>query len=487
MTLDNLIKDIEVLQIVGDSNVKVEDIMTDCEITTQNAAYFCYQGVNVDGHNFFDQAVSNGAKVLFVERILPTDTLQIRVKNVRQIIAKVCSNFYHNPDKQLKIIGITGTNGKTTTSYILKSILHSANKSVGVIGTTAIYINDTFYPTTLTTPDPKQLFHTFRQMVDAGVEYVAMEISAHAIDLYKVYGVDFEVGVFTNLTQDHLDYFKDMSTYAATKQKFLTKSYCKNCVINVDDKYGRDYFHLCDTNKFTYAIMNPSDVFALNIKMDLEGSCFIVNLFDDILNCDIALAGKFNVYNTLGAITCAKILGIDNRSIIKGIENITQVAGRFNVLDINAPFKVVVDYAHTPDGVENILKNIKALTKGKIVTVFGCGGNRDTTKRPIMGQIATKYSDTTIITSDNPRFENPYNIIEQIKQGVDIKKDVFVIENRKEAIIKALNSAFLNDVVVVLGKGYEDYQEINGIKYPFSDSQVVYDYIKGLSRNIGAK
>ncbi len=487
MTLDSLIKDIEVLQIVGDSNIDVQDIMTDCEINTQNSAYFCYQGVNVDGHNFFDQAVQNGAKVLFVERILPTDTLQIRVKNVRQIIAKVCSNFYHNPDKKLKIIGITGTNGKTTTSYILKSILQSANKSVGVIGTTAIYINDTFYPTTLTTPDPKQLFHTFGQMADAGVEYVAMEISAHAIDLYKVYGVEFEVGVFTNLTQDHLDYFKDMSTYAATKQKFLTTTYCKNCVINVDDKYGRDYFHLCDTNKFTYAIMNPSDVFALNIKMDLEGSSFIVNLFDDILNCDIALAGKFNVYNTLGAITCAKILGIDNRSIIKGVENITQVAGRFNVLDINAPFKVVVDYAHTPDGVENILKNIKALTKGKIITVFGCGGNRDTLKRPIMGQIATKYSDTTIITSDNPRFENPYNIIEQIKQGVDIQKDVFVIENRKEAIIKALNSAFLNDVVVILGKGCEDYQEINGIKYPFSDSQVVYDYIKGLSRNIGAK
>ncbi len=487
MTLQNLLQNIDIVETQGNMDIDILDIMTDCESKCAGSVYFCYVGVNDDRHNYYDKAVESGARVLIVERFLPTGITQIKVKNVRQVIAKVCSNFYGNPDKKLKIIGITGTNGKTTTSYMIRSILQASGKKVGLIGTTAIYIDQIFYPTTLTTPDPKQLFNTFRQMLDSGIEYVVMEVSAHAIDLYKVYGVNFEVGVFTNLTQDHLDYFGTIDNYASVKQKFLTGMYCKNCIINVDDNYGKDYFHLCDCKKFTYAIMNPSDVFALNIKMSIKGSSFVVNIFDDILSCSINLAGKFNVYNALAAMTCCKVLGISNINIIKGIESLEQVDGRFNVLDIDTPFSVVVDYAHTPDGVENILKNIKALSKGKIITVFGCGGNRDSVKRPIMGQIATKYSNTTIITSDNPRFENPYDIISQIKAGTDITKEVFVLENRKEAIIKALDLAFINDVVVILGKGCEDYQEINGIKYPFSDSKVVFDYIRTKTRSFGVK
>ena len=482
MTLKELLKDIDVKEIKGDSNIEIENLMIDNSVSCPKSLAFCYVGVKVDGHEFFNEAIGNGAVCIIVERFLPTEITQVKVDNVRKVIAKVCSNFYKNPENNLKIIGITGTNGKTTTSFMIRQILISAGKSVGLIGTTAIYINEVFYPTLLTTPDPNVLFKTFRQMVDAGVEWVVMEVSAHAIDLYKVYGVQFEAGVFTNLTQDHLDYFGDLITYANTKQKFLTSMYCKNCVFNVDDSFGKDFYHICDTKKFSYAIMNPSDVFALNLKMDLSGSMFVVNLFDDILRCDICLAGKFNVYNALAAITTCKVLGFDNKSIINGLENLKQVEGRFNVLSLDAPFRVVVDYAHTPDGVENILKNIKALCNGKLITVFGCGGNRDALKRPIMGEIATKYSNLTIITSDNPRFENPYNIIEQIKQGADPKSEVLVIENRREAIIKALNSAFTNDVVAILGKGAEDYQEINGIKYPFNDSKVVKEYITRLSK-----
>lgn len=486
MILSKLIEGVQILQTQGDLDIDIQNIMIDNANKLPNSIYFCYQGVNADGHNYFQEAISNGAVALIVERFLPTNITQIKVNNVRQIISIICSNFYDNPQTKLKIIGVTGTNGKTTTTFMIREMLKAAGHKVGIIGTTAIYINEIFYPTTLTTPDPLTLFTTFNNMLNAGVEYVVMEVSAHAIDLYKINGIKFEVGVFTNLTQDHLDYFKDIKTYAECKQKFLTSKYCNNCVINVDDKYGRDYFHACDTKKFTYAIMNPSDVFALNIKMNLEGSNFVTNLFDDILRCETSLAGKFNVYNSLAALTCCKVLGLDNKSIVMGLENLKKVDGRFNVLDINTPYKIVIDYAHTPDGIENILKNVKALTKGKLITVFGCGGNRDATKRPIMGKVACKYSNLVIITSDNPRFENPYTIIDQIKQATT--GEVLVIENRKEAIIKALNSAFISDTVVILGKGCEDYQEINGIKYPFSDERVVREYISSIStNNLGVK
>ncbi len=436
--------------------------------------FFCYKGVNYDGKEKVFEAIKNGAVAIVVEDFVDVNICQIKVENVRKIISKVCSNFFGNPDKDLKIIGISGTNGKTTTSYILRNILHSAGKKVGVIGTNAIYINDICIKATLTTPDPYELFEIFSQMLKAGVEYVVMEVSAHAIDLYKVWGIRFEAGLFTNLSRDHLDYFETMERYKAAKQKFFCKDYCKVCVFNFDDGVGRDFYRNCDCKKYSYAIINPSDLFAINIEMSLKGSNFVVNFEDEIMEVEISLAGKFNVYNSMGAIAVAKILGIGSDNIVAGIYTMPQVDGRFNLYKVGSK-NVIIDFAHTPDGMENVLRTARSLSEGEIVTVFGCGGNRDSGKRKIMGEVASKYSDKIFLTSDNPRFEDPCKIIEDIKSGT---QDAVVLENRKEAIITAIKTSSPFATILVLGKGAEDYQEQNGIKHPYSDKEVVFEYIE---------
>ena len=373
----------------------------------------------------------------------------------------------------MKIIGISGTNGKTTSSYIIKNILKSAGKRTGVIGTNAVYIEDIFYKATLTTPDPHELFYIFDKMQKSGVEYVVMEVSAHALDLYKVWGVVFEVGLFTNFSRDHLDYFNTMEKYKDVKRMFFCKDYCKTCVFNIDDSVGREFFDFCNVNKISYGILNPSDVFAINLEMSIVGSKFVVNANDEIMYIDTSLAGKFNVYNILGAISVCSHLKISQDQIVAGIFTMPEVDGRFNRYAVGDK-NVVIDFAHTPDGVENVLRTAKSLTKGNVVTVFGCGGNRDAGKRPEMGRIAQKYSDKVILTSDNPRFEDPYKIIADVQKGAT---NAMVIENRTQAIITAITTAEKNSTIMILGKGAEDYQEIDGVKHPYSDKAVVEELI----------
>ena len=436
--------------------------------------FFCYKGVNFDGKDCLMDAIKNGCVAVVVDEFLDIDICQIKVKNVRKNIAKVCSNFYKNPDKNLKIIGISGTNGKTTTSYIIKNILQTNGSRVGVIGTNAVYIGNICKRATLTTPDPQELFEIFDEMVRASVEYVVMEVSAHALALYKLWGVRFEVGLFTNFTRDHLDFFETMENYKMAKKTFFCSDYCKRCVFNFDDAVGREFYENCDCQKYSYGIINSSNLFAINIEMDFDKSKFVVNFEDEILNVEVPLVGKFNVYNTMGAIAVCRLLNVPCDSIIAGLYTMPAVDGRFNLYKLDGK-NIVVDFAHTPDGVENVLRTAKSLSRGKITTVFGCGGNRDRGKRPEMGKVAQKYSDKVILTSDNPRFENPFAIIEDIRSGA---KTAEVIENRKEAIIFAIDNSSKGDTILVLGKGAEDYQEIKGVKYPYSDKSVIEDYIK---------
>ena len=482
MKLKDLLKEVDYKEIKGNINIDIESISQNTDEKNINGLFFCYKGVNVDGHNFFQVAENMGAKVLIVERFLPTKTTQILVENTRKVIGKICNNFYNNPLSKLKIIGISGTNGKTTSSYIIKNIIKTANKSVGVIGTNGIYINDKFLPNILTTPDPPELYRIFNEMVKSKVEWVVMEVSAHALDLLKVYGIIFECSLFTNLTHDHLDYFSTMENYSKAKQILFTKKYSKNSVINTDDAYGTDFYEKCDTKKVSYGIMRPSDVFAINIKMDFSGSNYVVNYKDEIIEVEQSLIGKFNVYNVLGCISVCRLLDFSVADIKKGIKLLKTIEGRFQQI-VKKPFDVVVDFAHTPDGLENTLKTAKALCRGKIYCVFGCGGNRDAFKRAKMGLIATKYSNMTIVTSDNPRFEEPKKIMAEIVSEISDKSRLYEIPDRKQAIVFALSMATKNDVVLICGKGAEDYQEINGVKYPFSDKEVVLKYFKKILVN----
>lgn len=454
------------------NEVDIKSIQTKASEEVVDGLFFCYKGAFFDGKEYVRQAIRSGAKVVVVENFLDIDICQIKVENVRKCISKVCGNFFKRPDKDLKIIGISGTNGKTTSSYIIKNILKCAGKKVGVIGTNAVYIGEVFYKATLTTPDPYELFSIFDKMKKAGVEYVVMEVSAHALDLYKVWGIEFEVGLFTNFTRDHLDYFGSMEKYKNAKQSFYNNNYCKKCIFNIDDSVGREFFDKCNVERMSYGLINPSDLFAINLKLSIEGSRFVVNVNDEVLMIETSMVGKFNVYNIMGAIGVCYMLNISADQIIAGAYTMPEVEGRFNLYKVEDK-NVIIDFAHTPDGIENVLRTAKSLTKGDIVSVFGCGGNRDSGKRAEMGKIATKYSNKVFLTSDNPRFEDPYKIIEDIKVGA---KDAIVIENRTEAIITAITTSAKGSTILVLGKGAEDYQEINGIKHPYSDKKVVQDF-----------
>ncbi len=471
MKLSKLLENVTYTQ--KGEEVEITHLQKNANDKCSGGLFFCYKGVDFDGKDYLEEAINNGAVAVIVEEFFDIPITQIKVENVRKERAKICSNFFDRPDKKLKIIGISGTNGKTTSSYIIKNILEVCGKSVGVIGTNAIYIGGVFYKATLTTPDSIDLFEIFDKMVKAEVEYVIMEVSAHALDLYKVWGIKFEVGLFTNFTQDHLDYFENMENYKKVKQSFFNASYCKTCVFNFDDEVGREFAKICDCKTLSYGIIYPSDLFAINIEMSLKGSKFVVNFNDEIMNIESNLCGKFNVYNIMGAICVSKLLNISNDAIVAGLYSMPEVAGRFNLYTVQDK-TVVIDFAHTPDGVENVLRTAKSLTKGQIITVFGCGGNRDSSKRCSMGRIAAKYSDKVIITSDNPRFEDPYKIIEDIKVGCPTG---LVIENRKKAIITAVTTAFPQATILILGKGAEDYQEIEGVKIPYSDKGVVEELI----------
>ncbi|MDZ4940687.1 UDP-N-acetylmuramoyl-L-alanyl-D-glutamate--2,6-diaminopimelate ligase [Clostridium perfringens] len=483
MILKSLLKGLDYEVIKGNEESKVQNIRYDNRKIEQGDAFVCIKGFKVDGHSFVIDAVKKGAKVLIVQDDVSVqeDITIIKVRDTRKALAIMSSNYFGNPKDKLKIIGITGTNGKTTSAFIIKSILEKAGLMTGLIGTIANYIGNKKVDAVRTTPESYELHELFKNMVDAGVEYCVMEVSSHSLELDRVYGVQFEEGIFTNLTRDHLDFHKTFENYYNAKFKLFERS--NHSIINLDDPYGANIVkdieeREVNTKVSTFSIEKESDFKAFEIKSHSNGSEFKVNL-ESAEEFYINIPGEYNIYNSLGCIICAYNLNIPMDKIKEGLSDVV-IPGRCELVakEKNLPYSIIIDYAHTPDGLENILSTVKAFTKNRMISVFGCGGDRDKVKRPQMGKIGCELSDIAIITSDNPRSEEPMDIINDIVKPLNY--DNFVIEvNRKEAIRKAMNMALEGDVIVIAGKGHETYQILKDETIHFDEREVVYDILEG--------
>ena len=483
MILKSLLKGLDYEVIKGNEESKVHNIRYDNRKIEQGDAFVCVKGFKVDGHSFIGDAIKKGAKTLIVQEDVSVqeDITIIKVRDTRKALAIMSSNYFGNPKDKLKIIGITGTNGKTTSAFIIKSILEKAGFMTGLIGTIANYIGNKKVDAVRTTPESYELHELFKNMVDAGVEYCVMEVSSHSLELDRVYGVQFEEGIFTNLTRDHLDFHKTFENYYNAKFKLFERS--NHSIINLDDPYGANIVKDIEergvkTKVSTFSIEKESDFKAFEIKSHSNGSEFKVNL-EGIEEFSINIPGEYNIYNSLGCIICAYNLNIPMDKIKEGLSDVV-IPGRCELVakEKNLPYSIIIDYAHTPDGLENILSTVKAFTKNRMISVFGCGGDRDKVKRPQMGKIGCELSDIAIITSDNPRSEEPMDIINDIVKPLNY--DNFVIEvNRKEAIRKAMNMALEGDVIVIAGKGHETYQILKDETIHFDEREVVYDILEG--------
>lgn len=475
MLLSKLLENVKVLNEYKD--VEIKGLCFESGKVKEGDLFFCLVGSKVDGHRFAIDAAEKGAAAIICEKKINVKIPQVLVENSRKAMSLAASNFFENPSKNLKIVTVTGTNGKTSTTYILDGIFKAAGFKTGIIGTNGVKIGDKFIHSDLTTPDPIELHRILREMADENIQAVFIEASAHAIYLHKLCGVKAEVGIFTNCTQDHLDYFKGLENYKKVKKSYFTKENIKFGLVNADDSLGIDIFKNSDATVLTYGENNPSDIFSVNYEDTDTGMKFVINLFDDILLLECPLYGKYNMYNVLAAAGAAKILKIKNEYIVGGLTNLKPINGRFNVV-YNKDFKVIIDFAHTPDSVLNVLKTARTITKNRLLCVFGCGGNRDRTKRHVMGKIASENADFSIVTSDNPRFEDPMAIISDIEKGLKKGTDSYVlIENRKKAIAYAIKTAKSGDTIIICGKGAEDYQEIMGIKHPYNDLDTVLNLV----------
>ncbi|MEG2017870.1 MAG: UDP-N-acetylmuramoyl-L-alanyl-D-glutamate--2,6-diaminopimelate ligase [Clostridium sp.] len=468
----------------GERNIEINNPNYDSRKVQPGDVFFAITGFSTDGHKYIATAVERGAKVVVIEKDIELieGVTYIKVDNGRRALAMASCNFYDHPSRKMKLIGITGTNGKTTSAFMIKAILEAAGYKVGLIGTIANYIGSEELHAERTTPESLELQELFNKMVEAGVDYCVMEVSSHSLDLCRVYGTNFEEGIFTNLTQDHLDFHKTFENYYKAKAKLFDIS--KNSIINADDEYGERLIKEVNakgTSKVTtYSIEKASDLKGENIDLESTGMIFDLKLKGEMKQVSLSIPGRYNVYNALGCIGAALNQGIDINVIIKALAMVT-VPGRCEnlTLGMNSKFQVIRDYSHTPDSLENILENLRELTTGRLICIFGCGGDRDKTKRPIMGEIGTKLSDIAIITSDNPRSEEPFAILEDIVAGV--KKDNYkVIENREKAIKEALLIAQKGDIIVIAGKGHETYQILKNETIHFDEKEVVLKLMKEL-------
>lgn len=467
---------------IVDKNINDTDITGiayDSRKVQSGYIFVCIKGFAQDGHKYAKMAEEKGASVIVAEDEVDVNIPVIYTKNSRRTLAELACRFYGNPSEKFSLIGITGTNGKTTATYLIKSILEYAGKKVGIIGTNQNIIGDKVLltqSTTPTTPNSLELQQLFAEMADEGAEYVVMEVSSHALELDRVYGCHFDVGVFTNLTQDHLDFHKTMENYLAAKAKLFKM--CGKGVINIDDKGGESIACGCDCDILSVGIKSNAKLRADDISINARGVDFKLIFDNRTYDMHLGIPGKFSVYNALSAIAAATALGIDMDTIKAGLANAVGVVGRVEVVPTNTDYTVIIDYAHTPDGLENIIEAVREFAIGRVITLFGCGGDRDSTKRAVMGEIAGRLSDYTVITSDNPRTENPSAIIKQIAEGMKKTDGEYtIIENREEAIKWVLDFAEKDDVIILAGKGQETYQIIGKEKFDFDERVIVAKYL----------
>jgi len=479
MKLSKVLEGLEYELLQGDFDIEVNKLEYDSRKIEQGDAFFCIKGYQTDGHKYAEGAAKNGAKaIICMDAVgeIPGCTI-IRVNDSRKAMAIAGANYYGRPADRMKLIGVTGTNGKTTTTFMIKSILEAAGFKTGIIGTIANYIGNRKIEASRTTPESLELHKLFSDMAAEGVQYCIMEVSSHSLYLDRVYGLEFTQGIFTNLTQDHLDFHKTFENYYKAKQILFDNSL--NSVLNIDNEYGRRLLNDVKSSITTYSAEGEADVKARNLDLHSRGVQFDLEYKGEKKTVNINVPGKYNVENALGSAAACLADGISLEIVKEGLEKMLCVPGRCEIVNqgYNLGFDIIVDYAHTPDGLENILKTAREFTEKRLISVFGCGGDRDRTKRPIMGNIGTELSDIAIITSDNPRTEDPAEIIKDVVAG--IKKDNYiVVENRKEAIRKSIEIAQKGDVIVIAGKGHEDYQILNTGKIHFDEREVVKEILE---------
>ncbi|HEX9656587.1 MAG TPA: UDP-N-acetylmuramoyl-L-alanyl-D-glutamate--2,6-diaminopimelate ligase [Bacteroidota bacterium] len=474
--------------------VKVAGIQYDSRKVGRDDLFVAIRGLVADGHRFIINAVSNGAKTIILEDdsaipdsyFMHTEVVKIVVRDARKALAIAAANFYNKPAAGLNIIGITGTNGKTTTTHLVKSILEAQGEKVGLIGTIAYLAGNETIPATHTTPESLELHQLFGTMRQKACTSVVMEVSSHSLAMQRVFGVDFRAGVFTNLTQDHLDFHGTMEEYFTAKKSLFTSLDSRSiAVTNLDDPYGRTIVEGAAGNIVTYSLDKAASVQGKNIRLRFDKTS--VQIGHDGISHDLttSLIGRFNVQNVLAAYATGVGLGIPDATIVKGIESTRPVQGRFEQIASPRGWTAIIDYAHTPDALDNCLRAINdirpAKGSGRIITIFGCGGDRDKAKRPLMGRIASAASDVTIVTSDNPRTENPDRIINDITAGIETKTNLHVESDRRKAIKHALTLASDGDIVLIAGKGHEDYQVVGTEKHHLDDREEVESFIEGLA------
>ena len=484
MKLNDIIKGLEIIKVDGELDLDINNVEYDSRKVSENTLFICIKGFNSDGHKYIQSAIEKGAKAFLVQDDINIDGYTfIRVNDTRSSMAKVADNFYNHPSKKLGVIGVTGTNGKTSITTFLSEILKANNNKVGLIGTIKIFDGEKDVESNSTTPESVDLQSCFNTMVNNNCDYCAMEVSSHSLVLNRVDETDFKLGLFTNLTPDHLDFHKDLEDYRQAKEKLFYKTSVAN-IINIDDEGGKKIYENIKSLKtpvYTYGIDNKADFMAKDIHISASGVSYklITPTYEE--DVFIPVPGKFTVYNTLAVIAACYMLNIDKDVVLKALKDTNGVAGRFETVQNDKGISVIVDYAHTPDALENILNTAKEFVKGNIITIFGCGGDRDATKRPLMGKISQKLSDTCIVTSDNPRTEDPKLIIDDILDGLDKEnRNYKVIIDRKEAIEEAIKIAKKDDVVIIAGKGHENYQIIGKNKHHFDDKEIARDCLAKL-------
>ena len=474
MKLSELLKNADVKNSFADC--ELVDVTQDSRLVEEGFLFVCIKGNTFDGHSVAKEMLEKGARAVVCERDLGLEN-QIVVSDTREAYSVICANYFSNPAKKLKLIGLTGTNGKTTTTFLIKQILEGAGKRVGLIGTVQNMVCDEVYPAKYTTPDAYELQRLFSLMFKADCEYCVMEVSSQALAQGRVNGLHFEIGAFTNLTQDHLDYHKTWENYFNSKRILFENS--SIAVTNADDENGLKIVSGLNCKVVSYAVnTNNADYVAKNVKFKSNGVEYeLVSELIGRVNCPIP--GRFSVYNSLCAASIALTLGISFEEVLTAISKSNGVKGRIEVVPTDTDYTVIIDYAHSPDGLENIISSLREIAKKRIVTVFGCGGDRDRTKRPIMGKIAAELSDFCVVTSDNPRSENPSKIIEDILEGMKgVSTPYVVVENRREAIKWALEHAEKDDIILLAGKGHETYQILPTGTIHFDEREVVADILK---------
>ncbi len=483
MKLQELLKGVRVLEMTASPETEITDIANDSRKVKKNSLFFAISGFATDGNRFLPMALEKGAAVIVTAKRPEIPAPYVLVESDRLAMAQIAGNFYGNPARAMTMVGITGTNGKTSSTLLLKQVLEKTRGAkVGLVGTMENLIGEEVIPTCRTTPESIELQALFAKMRDAGCQYVVMEVSSHALTLERVGGVHFDVAAFTNLTEDHLDFHKTMEAYCAAKAELFRR--CDKGVLNRDDHWFEEMRKNATCEILTTSVGHEAGLRAENLELRADGVAFTAVMGEKKVPVSLGIPGRFTVYNALTVLGAAVALGIDLEDAAAALATAQGVKGRVEVAATpGQPFTVLIDYAHTPDGLENVLSSVRDFCKGRLISVFGCGGDRDPIKRPIMGKIGVSLSDFTIITSDNPRTEDPMAIIRDIVKGVSETDGAYtVIEDRRKAIRFAMDKAQKDDIIVLAGKGHETYQEICGVKHHLDEREEIAAHLEEMRR-----